>query len=193
MSFFNVILEDEDFVVLGPPNQIDVSVNVGKEGPRGSRFFVGYGDPNLPDVVPSGEIPQIGDVFINGSTAGRYGWLYIYSRTPASSATSANQWVPALRLQPSIYVRNSLVIFSAGTAVISIPISNITPDFIVADIEKYIINITPQHPNPISFSITNKEIIGANVVFTVKAVEYASLAWSDLSGTVLLGINISVV
>jgi hypothetical protein len=187
MSFFNVILEDEDFVVLGPPNQIDVSVNVGQRGPRGSRFFVGYGDPNTPDVVPSGENPQLGDVFVNASTAARYAWLYLYLRTPAG-----NQWVPALRLQPSIYARNSLVGFSNGTAVVSIPLANILPDVIVPDADKYIINTTFQYDNPVSFSITSKEIIGSNLVFTVKAVEYSSSSWSELSGIVLLGINISV-
>jgi hypothetical protein len=187
MSFFNVILEDEDFVVLGPPNQVDVSVNVGQRGPRGSRFFVGYGDPNFPDVVPSGENPQLGDVFVNASTAARYGWLYLYLRTP-----TGNQWVETLRLQPSIYARNSLVIFSSGTAVVSIPLANIVPDLIVPDPDKYIINTTFQHNNPVSFSITSKEIIGSNLVFTLRAVEYASSSWSDLSGTVLLGVNISV-
>ena len=188
MSFFNVILEDEDFVVLGPPNQIDVAVNVGQRGPRGSIFFVGYGDPNLPDVVASGENVQIGDVFVNSSTSSRYGWLYIYSRTPVG-----DQWVPAIKLQPSVYARNSLAIFTDGAAVISIPVENIVSDGFVTDADKYVVNLTVQNPDPVSFSITTKEIIGANLVFTVKAIEYSSSSWSNLSGTVLMGINISVV
>jgi len=188
MSFFNVILEDEDFVVLGPPEQIDVSVNVGQRGPRGSRFFVGDGDPNFPGVIPAGESPQLGDVFVNASTASQYGWLYVFLRTP-----SGNQWLPSLRLQPSIYARNSLVIFSGGTAIISIPLSNIVPDVIIPDVDRYVINVLPQHPNPVSLSMTSKDIIGSNIVFTIKAVEYSSSTWSDLSGTVLMGVTISVV
>ena len=188
MSFFNVILEDEDFVVLGPPEQIDVSVNVGQRGPRGSRFFVGDGDPNSPGVIPAGENPQLGDVFVNTSTAAQFGWLYVFLRTP-----SGNQWVTALRLQPSVYARDSLVLFSSGTAVVSIPLSNIVPDVIIPDIDRYVINLTPQHPNPISFSITSKNIIGSNLVFTVSGIEYASASWSNLNESVVLGINVVVV
>jgi hypothetical protein len=187
MSFFDVLLEDEDFVVLGPPNQIDVSVNVGKDGPRGSRFFVGYGDPNLSGVIPSGENIQLGDVFVNASTAAQYGWLYVYLRTP-----SGNQWLPTIRLQPAIYARNSLVIFTGGTCIVSIPLNSIVPDAIVPDVEKYIINITPEYSNAVALSVVTKEIIGSNLVFTIKAVEYSSSSWVDLSGTLLLGINISV-
>jgi hypothetical protein len=188
MSFFNVILEDEDFVVLGPPEQIDVSVNVGQRGPRGSRFFVGDGDPNFPGVIPAGENPQLGDVFVNTSTAAQFGWLYVYLRAP-----SGNQWVPALRLQPSVYARNSLVIFTSGTAVISIPLSNIVPDVIIPDVDRYVINLAPQHPNPIAFSITSKDIAGSNLVFTIKATEYSSSSWIDLIGSVILGINVVVI
>ena len=188
MSFFNVILEDDDFVVLGPPEQIDVSVNVGQRGPRGSRFFVGEGDPNFPGVIPAGENPQLGDVFVNTSTNAQFGWLYVFLRVP-----SGNQWVPALRLQPAIYARESLVIFTSGTAVVSIPLANIVPDVIVSDVNRYVIDITPQHQNPVSLSITSKDIIGSNLVFTVKAVEFSSSSWSDLDETVILGINISVI
>ncbi len=188
MSFFNVILEDEDFVVLGPPEQIDVSVNVGQRGPRGSRFFVGDGDPNFPGVVPAGETPELGDVFVNASTASQYGWLYVYLRTP-----SGNQWVSALRLQPSVYAKKSLVIFSGGTAIVSIPLSNIVPDVIITDVDRYIVSLESEHPNPVAMSITSKDIIGSNLVFTLKAVEYSSSSWSDLVGTVLLNITISVV
>jgi hypothetical protein len=188
MSFFNVILEDEDFVVLGPPEQIDVSINVGERGPRGSRFFVGDGDPNFPGVIPAGENPQLGDVFVNSSSAAQYGWLYVFLRTP-----SGNQWLPSLRLQPAIYGKDSLVIFSSGTAIVSIPLANILPDVIITDVNRYVITLSPQHSNPIAFAITSKDVIGSNLVFTVKAVEYASSSWSDLNEPVILGINIVVI
>ena len=188
MSFFNTILETPDITVLGPPNQIDVNVDIGSKGDRGSRFFAGSGDPNLPGIIPSGEDVQLGDVFINSSTAARFGWLYIYLRTP-----SGNSWVPTLRLQPSVYVQKRTVLFTSGNTAVSIPIRDISPQGVVTNIDRYTILININHINATAFSITSQEIIGSNLVFNLKALEFASGNWTNLTGNIQIALNISVV
>jgi hypothetical protein len=188
MSFFNVILEDQDITVLGPPNEIDVNIDIGSKGDRGARFFSGSGDPNTPSVIPEGEVLQLGDVFVNSSTSARYGWLYIYLRTP-----SGNSWVPTLKLQPSIYVEKRTVLFTNGSTAISIPVRSISPEGVVTNINRYTILANSFHINPVAFSITSQEIIGSNLVFIIKAVEFSSSTWQDLNGNVQMSLNISVV
>ena len=103
---FDILLDTEDITVLGPPQNIDVSVGIGEAGQRGSKWFVGSGNPNTTGVVPSGENPQLGDIFINTSTGSNFSWLYVYA-----AGIVSNSWVPALRLQPSIYTRNIEIVF----------------------------------------------------------------------------------
>jgi hypothetical protein len=188
MSFFNVILENQDITVLGPPNEIDVNIDIGAKGDRGARFFSGSGDPNDPGVIPVGENIQLGDVFVNSSTAARYGWLYIYLRTP-----SGNSWVPTLKLQPAIYVEKRTALFTNGNTSISIPIRNISPGGVVTNIARYTILLNINHPNPTAFSITAQDVNGPNLVFSIRALEFVSSTWQNLAGNVELALNISVV
>jgi hypothetical protein len=191
MQFFDILLENEDITVLGGPATIDVSVDVGQKGDRGSRFFVGYGDPNLEGVIPSGEDIKLGDVFVNASTASRYGWLYIYLRTP-----SGNAWVQTLKLQPSVYVRDvDVLLSSGGEGNISIPLSSIVSDVSVVDIDKYIINLSVVSSLNINLVITQKFILGSNLAINVKAIQYnPSLGtWTPATGILRVGANVSVV
>lgn len=191
MQFFDVLLENDDITVLGGPESVEVSVDIGEKGDRGSRFFVGYGDPNEPDVIPSGENIELGDVFVNASTASRYGWLYIYLRTP-----SGNSWVEALRLQPSLYIRDADILFdSNGQGTLSVPLSDIVPDVTVLDIDKYIAILNPSGDVFTVVTITSKFIQGSNFVAQLKALAYDSVSssWINFSGILRLSINISVV
>lgn len=188
MSIFDVLLDTEDIVILGPPTNIDVRVDVGPKGDRGARFFVGSGNPNIPGVVPSGQTPLVGDVFVNASTAAEYGWLYLYVRTP-----SGNAWVPTLRLQPSIFSANISTIFTSGQSQISIPLANIVPDTTILDVEKYIIQCTSNESNPVALSVVSKVIQGPSLIFTVKAVEYSSSSWANLEGASSLDVTVTVI
>lgn len=188
MTTFDVLLDTEDIVVLGPPTNIDVRVDVGPKGDRGSRFFVGSGDPNVPGVLASGINAIVGDVFVNASTAVNYGWLYLYVRTP-----SGNQWVPTLRLQPSVFSSNITTLFSSGIAQISIPLGSIVPDVTILDVEKYIVQVTPNRNNPVAISVSSKVIQGPSLIVTLKGIEYSGGIWSEISGSSSLDITITVI
>lgn len=187
-AIFDVLVETDEIVVLGPPPAIEVSLDIGPEGQRGSRFFVGSGNPNTAGVIPEGQNPLIGDVFINSSTSSQYGWLYLYIQTP-----SGNSWTPALRLQPSIYSANSIVLFNNGQTDISIPLANIVSDVTILNVEKYSTQITAIKSNPVALSITSKLIQGPNLIISLKGIEYNGTSWSNLSGAVSLEILVSVV
>ena len=189
MTVFDVLVETNDVVVLGPPTTIDILTDVGPKGDRGSRFFVGSGNPNVTGVIPQGQDLALGDVFVNSSTASQYAWLYIYIQTP-----SGNSWVPALRLQPSIYSINSGILFnSEGEGTVSIPIANIVSDVTILDVERYVCQVSTINNLPVAMSITNKNILGPNLNIFVKGVEYDGTDWSNLEGIVNLEVTVSVI
>jgi hypothetical protein len=166
-----------------------LSVGIGSEGERGSKFFVGTGNPNNPGVLPGGESFILGDVFLNASTSAEFAWLYVYVQTP-----TGNIWQPALRIQPGIYNRHIDATFnSSGIATITIPLAEISPDSNILDVNRYVIQITPVfYSNPISLVINSKIIVGSNLQFIVEAIEYSS-SWQNLEGVVELGVTISIV
>jgi hypothetical protein len=189
MSVFDVLVDSEDIVVLGPPASINVSLGIGEKGTRGSKFFVGSGDPNTLGIIPSIEELNLGDVFINTSTTSEFAWLYLYVFTP-----SGNIWTPALRLQPSIYVRNADVTFGGdGIANIIIPLADIVSDTIVTDVNRFVVQITAINSNPVAIAVNSKTVSVSNLTINVEAVEFVSSAWSPLTGLVELAITISVV
>jgi hypothetical protein len=189
MSVFDVLVDSEDIVVLGPPTTLDVSLGIGEKGERGSKFFIGSGDPNTLGVIPSSEEIILGDVFINTSTSSQFSWLYLYAFTP-----SGNIWAPALRLQPSIYSRNNDVTFdSNGLSSLIIPLGDIVPDTNVTDVDRFVVQITAINSNPVAITVNSKLISSSNFVIAIEAIEFSSLAWSALTGTVKLAVTISVV
>ena len=46
----NVLLANDDITVLGPPEIVEVLVDIGPKGERGSKVFVGLGDPNSIEI-----------------------------------------------------------------------------------------------------------------------------------------------
>jgi len=154
MSIFDVVLSTEDIVVLGPPNVIDLSVDVGPKGDRGSRIFSGSGNPNNFGVIPDSEEVLLGDLFINSSIASDYSWLYVYASRPGTVS-----WVPTLKLQTPIYNKTIQASFNAsGVANISIALEDILSDLSIIDVDRYIVQVTPINENPISLSVYNKSI-----------------------------------
>jgi hypothetical protein len=182
MNIFDVLLNTDDIVVLGSPTNLDVSIDFGPTGQRGTKIFAGSGDPNNSGVIPAGEEIFIGDFFINSSIASRYAWLYRYS-----TGIGGTTWTPILKLQPTFYSKNIQAAFTDGSANISIPLFDIISDLSIVDVNRYSINVTPLSENPIALSINNKSISysssetelsstiesisgnGTNVIFTTTA------------------------
>jgi hypothetical protein len=81
-----VLLASENITVLGGPTRVNVGLDVGPQGPRGSRIFAGSGSPQnffTPAVVASLN-PQQFDIFFNANQGSQtYGTFFQYQLTPS--------------------------------------------------------------------------------------------------------------
>lgn len=170
----DVLVSTPEITVFGPPAQIDVQLDVGPTGQRGSQIYVGSGLPssstiaNYSDVLP-------GDLYINAAPGANYSYLYQYVVRPAG-----NEWVQVLAIEPAIYRALFEVEFIAGTAQISIPISNITTATASFVVDNFAVEFSFQHSNPVAASITSKTISSSNLVLDFAAVEFNGTSWVDL-------------
>lgn len=93
----DVVLQEDDLVVLGPPSSIDIAVDVGAKGDRGGTVFNGAFDPNTISLAQFnsiyGKTPVYGDTFIRIDYGADYGTFYSYATVPGG-----DQWVPILDL-----------------------------------------------------------------------------------------------
>ena len=184
----DVVLNNDDVTVLAPPSIIEVLVDIGPQGTRGSQFFVGVGNPNS---VSIGQTPNLNDLYINTSPGGELGYLYQYRSEPGG-----NVWVEVLDIYPSVYSENALVTFESGTSEVIIPVADIvtvTGTPLVS--ENFSVQYSIAHTNPVASAMQIPALVGAgdNLVINLEAVEYAGAAWSALDGSVTIHFNITIV
>jgi hypothetical protein len=191
----DVVLLNEDVTVLAPPNTVEVLVDIGPAGTRGSQVFVGVGDPN---VINIGQSPILNDLYINASPGQDYGYMYQYVSEPGG-----NTWIEILKINPTIYSENHLTTYASGEAQVIIPISNIvnitgTP----LTAANFSVQYSISHDNPIASSMSIPALAGAedDLVINFKAVEHRSDIdsgpygdWALLTGEVTTHIFISIV
>ena len=196
MDEFDVVLGTEDLLVLGPVDNVEVQVDIGPTGRRGSKYYVGSGDPNTPGVIPLTDTPQIGDFFINSSTASDFGWLYVYQ----AGQNNVVSWQKAVKLQPSLYSTNLTVNFNNGLATgsnaPSMLISEITSDTSIINTSRYVVQLTPLYADPIVLTLQQKRISAPNferLFLDLRAMYFSSGAWIPVTGQVTIGTTVSVV
>lgn len=184
----DVLVDSGDITVLGPPTQLDVQLDVGPQGQRGSQIYVGSGLPGLSTIANYSEVLP-GDLYINTAPGVNYSYLYQYVVRPAG-----NEWIEVLKIEPAIYRALFEVDFVAGEAEISIPISNITTVSAAYNINNFAIEFSFEHSNPVSASISNKNITSSNLVLDFSAVEWNGTSWVDLvASSVKMGLSVNIV
>ena len=184
----DVVLNNDDVTVLAPPSIIEVLVDIGPQGTRGSQFFVGVGNPNS---VSIGQTPNLNDLYINTSPGGELGYLYQYRSEPGG-----NVWVEVLDIYPSVYSENAQVTFESGTSEVIIPVADIvtvTGTPLVS--ENFSVQYSIAHTNPVASAMQIPALVGAgnNLVINLEAVEYAGGTWSALDESVTIHFNITIV
>ena len=184
----SVVLNNDDVTVLAPPAIIEVLVDIGPQGTRGSQFFVGVGNPNSVNI---GQTPNLNDLYINTSPGGELGYLYQYRSEPGG-----NVWVEVLDIYPSVYSENAQVTFESGSAEVVIPVADIvtvTGTPLVSD--NFSVQYSIAHTNPVASAMQIPALVGAgdNLVINLEAVEYAGAAWSALDESVTIHFNITIV
>jgi hypothetical protein len=189
----DVLLNTEDVVVLGPPETIDVLVDIGPQGTRGTKFIVGSGEPNAQTSsgVLLGQTLILNDMYIDVSPGVDYGYMYQYVSQPGG-----NTWTQVLKINPAIYSAIETVSFSSGNGSITIPISNIVT-VSGSPLTKSNFNVQYQieGANPIASSIEIPALAGAgtNLVINLHASQYSGGSWSVLTGSKTVHLFISIV
>jgi hypothetical protein len=191
----DVLLNNDDVTVLGPPETVELLVDFGPEGTRGSQVFVGVGNPN---VIEIGQTPLLNDLYINTSPGTDYGYLYQYVSQPGGET-----WIEILELNPTIYSKNFLTTYSGGEASITIPVSNIvtlTATPLVA--ENFSVQYNIVNDNPVASSMSIPALVGdgEDLVINFKAVEHRTDVdsgpygdWAVLEGQVTTHLHITMI
>ena len=189
----DVLLNTEDVVVLGPPESVDVLIDIGPQGTRGSKIIVGSGEPNpqTSSGVLLGTTLILNDIYINTSPGTNYGYMYQYVSQPGG-----NTWVEILKVSPTIYSTIETISFSSGNGSITIPISSIvTVTGSPLTASNFNIQYQIEGANPIASSIEVPALAGAgtNLVINLHATQYSGGSWSALTGNKQVHLFISIV
>ncbi len=180
--------------VLSGPSDIEIAVDYGQRGDRGSLILYGQGKPHLV-TLPS--TPAVYDMYINLLPSDdEYQWVYQYISQP-----SGYGWKALFKLNPNTYSKNEVLSFSNGSAEIWIPIVSITGGNVsIASMSSGSFNV--QHTivaqNPIAsavylsdIALSPDEILALPI--TIKASEYVNGEWSLLSGEKTVHVFITMV
>jgi hypothetical protein len=190
-----VILSTEDITVLGGPSSINVDVDFGPEGTRGSQIFIGEGNPNEPTTEIGQDDIKVLDLYINLKTTDE-DYLYVYQYVTENGIQS---WKPFFDLVPNTKSLNSLATFTTGATTINVPINQIVPSDLVATIEASSFNVqaTIQNSLPVALAVEIGTPSGTGsaraLPITVRASELSGSTWSALSGDKTVQLLITVV
>lgn len=196
-----VVLATDDLTILGGPSSVNVNLDIGPTGERGTLIFVGSGKPDLAIALPTGYTLKVLDMYINIlSSDDEYMYLYQYVNNGVT-----NEWTKLMKLTPNQYSVNSSTTFVAGEATINIPVTAIAPSYpeLLANItsENFSIQCTIPNVKPISAGLSVGEIVvdpttSTQVLpLTISAIEYDSDTsfWTELVGSKTVYLYITVV
>ena len=184
----NVVLSTDDLTVLSGPETIELLVDIGPTGTRGSKFFVGLGNPNLDETLD----PLLNDIYVNSSPGADYGYLYQYVSEPGGDT-----WVEVLNINPAIYSKIHTVTFVSGTSAstgsgsIVIPITDIT-SVTGLESDNFSIQYSIVNPNPMASSLSSVAISGTDLLISLEASEYDG-SWIPLDAETSVHLFVSVV
>lgn len=184
----DVLLDSQDIRVLGGPSIVNLELDFGKEGTRGSQFHAGYGKPVGENLPPS---YQLKDVYINiDPNDDEYSCIYQYITVVVDESAQANDWVLLFRVAPSTFNVNATLEFNAGVASYALPISNFLSQDVINQLTPEILSvqITLENQNPVALSISDIAVTTiqspAATIVTIQfaAAEFSGSAWASLDG-----------
>lgn len=189
----DVWLNTEDITVLGPPEVVELLVDIGPKGDRGSQTYVGSGNPNslMSGTTLFGNEILLNDLYINTSPGADYGYMYQYISQPGG-----NSWVEVLEINPTIYSKSFLTTYVDGVAEIVIPISNIvTVSGTPLTSSNFNIQYSIAHTNPVATSMQVPGLVGSEtqLVINFSGIEYTGSAWQNINDSVTTHIFITIV
>ena len=185
----DVIYSSDNVIVTGGPSSIDLNINSGSRGIRGSRIYSIPGDPRTLSTqeLPSDLLEY--DLAIVVDSASNEAFT-IFQKT----GSSPQSWEPLPPLALNVFSAKETIVFdSNGIALARVPVSTIF------DLEEYTVDqFAVQYqieneaetvsPKPISSAmslsiIPDLENNLQNLVAVIKAAEFDGTSWTSLSST----------
>lgn len=184
-----VLLANDDLTVIGGPTSINVSMDLGATGDRGSQIFISSGKPN---EVVIGQTPKVFDLCINVLTSDdEYLYMYQYQNLGA-----INQWVSLFKIIPNMFSDNTPKIFIDGLTTINVPVTSITSSQNLTS-TNFNFQYSILGDNPVSSTVSIAEITIVDDVqilpITITAIEFVDTSWIQLNGTKTVQFLITVV
>jgi hypothetical protein len=207
----DVVYSNNDITVIGGPTRLDLDLNIGPSGTRGSFIFQGNGNPNLinPNSGVFSRSPEIFDLFIDSDPASPK-YLQAYQFLNKDGVTV---WEEAFKLSQSIYNVNKVVRFTAGNGETSVNLSGLGLDnlpFNDAQNSSFYFNVTATISNidieaigspvdldashlPSAVSVLIQDVVDlsegsddsgqfpAKIPIKLKAVEFSSGTWAPIN------------
>ena len=177
-----VVLATDDLTVLGGPSTRNVEINIGADGIRGSRIFIGNGNPNT--VTFNQEI-IVFDQYINLLPSDTE-YLYLYQYIVQDGV---EQWIRILRLVPNTFLTTITdQVFVSGVVTYFLPIINVVPLTEVGNITEQNFNVqySVLGDKPVSSSITIGNLTLASGIavlpIQINAVEFDAGTWGPVNG-----------
>jgi hypothetical protein len=192
----DVVLATEDLTVFGGPSSINLDVDFGPTGPRGSRIYGVAADPRLSttEKPPSLQNYDLAIVI----TPSEPDYLTVYQKI----GVTTEEWVQFASLVPNLHATKYNATFTAGVATISLIASDIfILDSYTAD--KFMVQVSLENANPllvrpvstgVTLSVTtvsNKKVL--NITIAAAEIDPATGVWSAVSGERIVHIFASVV
>jgi hypothetical protein len=181
-----VILSNEDLTVFGGPSSINVDVDFGVAGPRGSRIYGVPADPRLATTVKPPSLQNFDIAMV--ITPSEPDYLSVYQKI----GVTAEEWVQFATLVPNIFATKILAEFDNGVAVVNLTASDLfILDSYTAD--KFMVQVNIENANPLLnrpvstgtslnvATVSNKRIL--NIVITAAEIDPATGMWSAVDGS----------
>jgi hypothetical protein len=178
----DVLLSTEDLLVIGPPSQITVDLDLGAKGERGSRIFSYILSDPILGMEEIGQTPIAYDMYISlDRTGSEYLTVYQY----VSNGIGGYEWQKVFNFYPNELRKNYQLSFTEGIAIKTINVTDIIPLSLVSTVEAENFNIvySIENQNPIATSIDSVSVVVdeetefINLEITIKAIEYKDNSW----------------
>lgn len=185
------LLANDDLTILGGPSTINLEVDFGPEGSRGTYIYAVNGNPNDPTTEMPSDIKVL-DMAINVLTSDPE-YMYLYQRIIADGSPT---WIQLLKLITNTYSKNYDVTFVSGSKSIQVPLISIVPLSSIANLTAANFNIQCSIVNsefPVAVKISVSEITDNDLPITIIAKEFDGTDWVDLTGPQTVHLFITVV
>lgn len=187
----NLIVQDDNLTVYGPPQSLELAVDIGPKGDKGNKIYAGPGDPNVNTGLFISDPAEISDIFIRNDLGADYGVVYQYKSVPGG-----NEWQAVLKFQPITYSTILDVPFTSGSASFLIPLTSLYVDApLNLTSDNISVQLTPEHTAPVAVTVSGKVITsgGSRSLQVSLLGKELSGSITNLSGTISINVNLSIV